>query len=1716
MCTYLIPHITSAQLNNRPTVPLPTPTACPAMDVRHAVSRVQLAKERRRDSFDGSKLARTSASDDDPGLGSLLSVLSVDKVSEDENRSTTPAEENPTKIIRGEDVGETALVRADLSFAMLTGDFSGKDLHGALLIGAVMRKAIFCRSVLAKCNMEGADLSGADFTRADLRSANLSGALLVGATLRFACLNHAKMVGAIGCPVERKDFRRGAGYASGKQGQQRLKEVRDLRESQRGGMLWEDMVDQSARILQRHLRQFATSRHEATQAVANLGRNLRSKDNLVDMTVTLAANEEADEAAVKRMDDWREKWRRSGMAQDQVERLVDMQEAVMHYVDMQAARLSRANLYGIRCCGANMGGAQLNGAQLEQSRFEECRLVGTSLEKASLSFAQLCMLDLSSVASLQHAELRGASLVGSRLANCRLRGLNLLGADLSFVNFRNSDLRGACMAHTLLVGANFQKARLDKANLVECVGSPKPEGQTWKPGGPVDQEEFVSPWSADDEFVARTEEKEQATLRTSLERPQRWRSAMTHNVREAQEAAADHERVKAWRKKVVKHNKTLERSIDQILDLQRASLRGTLLTGSFLVRVHLAKADMTNADLQQATLNESCLEGAIFDNCNLTGTGLFGAHFRKFPVPQRKKMKTDPTWVIKALYDSAKSSADDAAGAADGDDGGGDESEDSDEEEEEDDDDDEEEGMDDEDTFVLQEEEGIEDNNERNGILGVFVESMQAIIEEATKLIPPLTRARKAVDNSFTRTRILVKKNLQKMSAKGGDAAFLEVMLGASAQASSTSGATNAASLAKEMVNLLSSWAMDALEKKNGRRRIRDTLKPVIKILRDAVFKAIMISWREANIEKTISDHKRSSEVEGSDASGNDKDATGVDAELPPAQVSLHMELVRDLDPVRIATLVQPDIHKRSESLVEKAASQLALALERNRLQVATKDAQEAQGADASPRFSRLSARRMTVFASSPLRKLTAAKSSRALGSPTRAKGEHEGARSRIQPDSEKPSGSEFSQGYNPTRQPPRIGPHASQRQSSHVVPTRVSKQQSSDTDMGSTRVSTSLTVPTESSLAEETTSAAAAATAQEGDRGVITLAVHSCIDLDLRPGDISTKTLVPYEIVGPPAALDVIELVVGSRTFSGELSPLASVTLNADECLVAGISADAKSFAFAYPRKNLSLEAHNICLSGKRQSGIDVMLFLTFGGFVYFDSEHKVLQLNALAPEGDEAAAAAHLTLVGPGIASEHFMTLLHVNRRLQPVTLGNLVEAGFRKFGWVHPNEHLRGTRASDEIDYPAGVFVYSMRDGPPVMYVLAMSTDQHLKTKQQLNAQSAKGTKREGATEAAEKRARQFGLLASTMQWAEQKGRSGLSKINIWQRQDTMQSFKKEQLAVTWQKSLPVFIEVLDTLFESVINLIESQFSKQVNRALLRSSARFIENVVVGRPLALQLRVGKALEHQLMRIPEIAPYVKLDILSGKLRSKREKEILKATTRYTFRKPKFNQRLADKVQGAETFCGRWFMYLVFVLPVLIKWAFDTLIGDTLRKFVISPQDMRIHVKEIEYLQEQLQAVADISATQDNWSEFASAWEALLLLRSHMEAERGQAVLECIVLDEAVLRGLGSACVLRNMAGTDPPDGLLKLVKSGPAAHIKLHAYKYQLTLEDELVRITALRNFQERVMALIGTGIFALQVALFNMLGRYVYYTHIADDPDALSQVLPATADASSGILG
>ena len=67
-----------------------------------------------------------------------------------------------------------------------------------------------------------------------------------------------------------------------------------------------------------------------------------------------------------------------------------------------------------------------------------------------------------------------------------------------------------------------------------------------------------------------------------------------------------------------------------------------------------------------------------------------------------------------------------------------------------------------------------------------------------------------------------------------------------------------------------------------------------------------------------------------------------------------------------------------------------------------------------------------------------------------------------------------------------------------------------------------------------------------------------------------------------------------------------------------------------------------------------------------------------------------------------------------------------------------------------------------------------------------------------------------------------------------------------------------------------------------------------------------------------------------------------------------------------------------------------------------------------------------------------------LLQLRSEMAAERGQAVLDCICMDEEVLKGIGAAQQLRGTVGT-APDELVKLLKQGPAQYLLHHAYEYR-----------------------------------------------------------------------
>lgn len=109
--------------------------------------------------------------------------------------------------------------------------------------------------------------------------------------------------------------------------------------------------------------------------------------------------------------------------------------------------------------------------------------------------------------------------------------------------------------------------------------------------------------------------------------------------------------------------------------------------------------------------------------------------------------------------------------------------------------------------------------------------------------------------------------------------------------------------------------------------------------------------------------------------------------------------------------------------------------------------------------------------------------------------------------------------------------------------------------------------------------------------------------------------------------------------------------------------------------------------------------------------------------------------------------------------------------------------------------------------------------------------------------------------------------------------------------------------------------------------------------------------------------------------------------------------------------------------------------------------------------------------------------------LRSEMDAERGQAVIDCMCLDDDVLHALGAALQLSSAVMTKPPTRLLELLKRGPGNHLKKHQYKYQCMLDAELALIKRLKELQLRAVALLGTALLSCMVGLANFFSQWVY---------------------------
>ena len=203
--------------------------------------------------------------------------------------------------------------------------------------------------------------------------------------------------------------------------------------------------------------------------------------------------------------------------------------------------------------------------------------------------------------------------------------------------------------------------------------------------------------------------------------------------------------------------------------------------------------------------------------------------------------------------------------------------------------------------------------------------------------------------------------------------------------------------------------------------------------------------------------------------------------------------------------------------------------------------------------------------------------------------------------------------------------------------------------------------------------------------------------------------------IAGPPEAVALLQREGTDTDRCGcYLSPPVPVTIHDRmERNKLGIPLDGElTFCYCYPPSSLAGKYDE--LMNDESLTEPWLFFLLVGGYCYFDSERKVVRLNALyrlddakapSPDAIDDAVGGKITprlrLLWRGAASEAALESLRKQQRLHEVTLMSLRNAGFVKFAWVNPGERPGPTPLfSDESD---GAFVYEMDGGGTAIYAV-----------------------------------------------------------------------------------------------------------------------------------------------------------------------------------------------------------------------------------------------------------------------------------------------------------------------------------------------------------------------------------------------------------------------------
>lgn len=108
-------------------------------------------------------------------------------------------------------------------------------------------------------------------------------------------------------------------------------------------------------------------------------------------------------------------------------------------------------------------------------------------------------------------------------------------------------------------------------------------------------------------------------------------------------------------------------------------------------------------------------------------------------------------------------------------------------------------------------------------------------------------------------------------------------------------------------------------------------------------------------------------------------------------------------------------------------------------------------------------------------------------------------------------------------------------------------------------------------------------------------------------PSSILTRWSLPKAGLSSTAARVLRNQLRDDEVLSGCLSPMTELTLSADDKEAAGIAEDASAFCFAYPaERDINLSASDMA-----EKDPDLM-FLTFGGFLFFDTDSPVPEVMA------------------------------------------------------------------------------------------------------------------------------------------------------------------------------------------------------------------------------------------------------------------------------------------------------------------------------------------------------------------------------------------------------------------------------------------------------------------------------------------------------------------------